>query len=181
MASLRLQQNASVLRGDLVCHESCKTSAWPTQVRRLEEGEETCTPLSEVLVPVLGFAVEMPDNESRHLHDHVLQDMGLDIRVFAEPESQDGFSMPGGYRRLVCKPSHFKSKTLAYPRGPGSKARLVPTDLDHILEPLCPEMRPLPTSTAPLDLQTERLALVLEFRLPRASYATMAIRELLKK
>ena len=183
VVSLRLQENVGVLRGDFVAaNPKCAAPGWTLQVRALEKGEESCTPLTEVMVPVLGFAAEMPENDSRYLHERVLKEMGLDRGVFAEPESKDGISMPGGYRPLICRPSQMKVTALAYPReGSGSsKARLVSTDLDHLLdEPLACDVRPLPAATLQ-ELQADHLALVLEFQLPRSSYATMAIRELLK-
>ncbi|CAE7680993.1 pus7 [Symbiodinium sp. CCMP2456] len=184
VVSLRLQQDMRVLKGDWVAANSddCAASVWPAEVRPLKQGEESCTPLSKVLVPVLGFAAKLPDNESKHLHSHVLREMGLDLRVFAEPECKDGISMPGGYRPLICRPSQLTVRMLAYPGNERSeaKARLVSTDLDQMLEdePMASSMRPL--SSAKLREPTEHLALVLEFRLPRASYATMAIRELMK-
>ena len=182
--SLRLQQDMRVLAGDWVAANSddCAASVWPAEVRPLKQGEESCTPLSKVLVPVLGFAAKLPDNESKHLHSHVLREMGLDLHVFAEPECKDGISMPGGYRPLICRPSQLTVRMLAYPGNERSeaKARLVSTDLDQMLEdePMASSIRPL--SSAKLREPTEHLALVLEFRLPRASYATMAIRELMK-
>ena len=183
VVSLRLQQNMGVLKRDLVACPGNREAFHQVQARVLEEGEETSTPLSQVLVPVLGFAVEMPDNESRDLHHSVLQQMGLDLAVFAQPDSKDGFYMPGGYRSLLCQPTHLNHTMLAYPRQVvgNREARLISTDLDHVLdEPLATNTRPLSMSMRP-DLQEEVAALVLEFRLPRASYATMAIRELMQK
>eukprot|EP00435_Cladocopium_sp_Y103_P040104 s1135_g10.t2 len=163
--SLRIQQKMmEPLPGDLVLDRAASAEEARDLVRALREGEEKDTAMAEILLPVPGYDVPPPTHAAlRQIYQRIMEEMGIDGQVFRKPESPDDIWMSGGYRPAIC---HFSGLSHRFiPSSP--RAPLIPNDL-HGPAP-GPRRRPQGT------------ALLLEFRLPKASYATMAIREVMKK
>lgn len=96
-----------------------------------------------------------------------MKNYGITWNTFHEVKTKD-FSLPGGYRKVIEKPSNFSYEVMRY------NDVNVPLILDDI--------QVLSKQESPKSLPDGKfLALKLCFTLPSSSYATMCYRELLKK
>ncbi|CAK8992922.1 Multisubstrate pseudouridine synthase 7 (RNA pseudouridylate synthase 7) (RNA-uridine isomerase 7) [Durusdinium trenchii] len=154
--SLRIQEGMmEPLAGDFIMDES--------GVRCLRPGEQNDTPLSDILLPVPGFECQRPQNDCADIYQRVLNEMRIDEEVFQKPEAEDEIWMAGNFRPAIGQPSQLGFHFIDHaPPSP-----LVPNDLEdgcHVDG----------------SSQHDPLALVVDFCLPKSSYATMAVRELMK-
>ncbi|KAF2364994.1 Pseudouridine synthase TruD [Trinorchestia longiramus] len=94
-------------------------------VRRLVESEVSTTAISQVVIPGLGHAVMMPDNEITQWYKELLAADGLSMADFGNANK---YGMCGCYRAIIVKPQHLSHRVCYYtdPLQP-----LVPSDVDH--------------------------------------------------
>uniref|UniRef100_A0A7N0UDF1 TRUD domain-containing protein n=1 Tax=Kalanchoe fedtschenkoi TaxID=63787 RepID=A0A7N0UDF1_KALFE len=144
--------------------------------------------IEDVLLPLPGSRVKFPENEVAEIYHNLANKDG--IKLTESPHNVKDFSitnMTGDYRCVFQKPKDFEFELLEYIDG---NAPLAETDLDRI-EKLRSGNRVVEDGQAdvgedtnghssdPIIRDTQK-ALKLCFTLPSSSYATMAIRELLK-
>ncbi|GAA50543.1 multisubstrate pseudouridine synthase 7 [Clonorchis sinensis] len=133
-------------------------------------------PLTDVVLPLPGFAVSYPQNQCGRWYEELMKEDGIcqqDLRHRVKD-----FALPGSYRALVVKPTdvNFRIEEYLDPNVP-----LVKSDLQRLVE----VQNNTDSSNIPEDSSLESTAhpyraLILEFTLPKSSYATIAIRELTK-
>ncbi|VDO08542.1 unnamed protein product [Rodentolepis nana] len=152
---------------------SLLTPATPSRVT--EEGERPL--LRQVVLPLPGYEVILPDNESGKWYSEILAEDSLKIENFKHKVKD--FALPGSYRHLIVKPEdvHYEIREYTDPLEP-----LICSDYA-----LMSEKSPVKGGTnsseegfAEEKPKEKGRALILEFTLPKAAYATMAIRELMK-
>ncbi|VDD74990.1 unnamed protein product [Mesocestoides corti] len=114
------------------------------------------------------------DGERPSIHQVVLPLPGYEV-VFPDNECMD-FALPGSYRHLIVKPEdvHYEIHEYVDPKKP-----LIQSDYAAMCAESSSQSKP-DEQQSPSPESEKFRALVLEFTLPKAAYATMAIRELMR-
>ena len=184
--------STSVLAGDLVpnpnlnnpqCNnngdESTQSSSRVHIVTEEDIANQTYT-LEDVLIPVVGTKTVFPTNSLGDLLKELLKDLGLTLEMFQNCKDRE-IRANGDYRKAIIHPNDFDFTIREYyhPLQP-----LLQTDLmklhsqDIVIEPPAQESEekgeenPAPPKAL--------VAMVVGFSLPSSSYATIALRELMK-
>ncbi|CAH0473707.1 unnamed protein product [Peronospora belbahrii] len=121
----------------------------------------------DVVLPLPGYSIMYPDNALRQQYDEILQVDAVDFQTL-ERATNSEYHLPGSYRHVVRKPMDVKHEIKRFndPVMP-----LLATDVDHLIGGATHASIP----------DGKHRALCLEFQLGPSSYATMAVRELLKQ
>ncbi|VUZ48656.1 unnamed protein product [Hymenolepis diminuta] len=152
------------------------SSVTPATPSRVTEGGERPL-LSQVVLPLPGYEVIFPDNESGKWYSEILGEDSLKVENFKHKVKD--FALPGSYRHLIVKPEDVHYEIREY---------------SDVLEPLVHSDYAIMNEKSPVkggnhsnekgvaegECKEKSRALILEFTLPKAAYATMAIRELMK-
>uniref|UniRef100_A0A3Q3DT12 Pseudouridylate synthase 7 homolog n=1 Tax=Hippocampus comes TaxID=109280 RepID=A0A3Q3DT12_HIPCM len=133
-----------------------------TKAHILSEEEAKSHSIHDIVMPLPGFDVIYP---SHHGYREMLSADGLDIDNMRHKIKD--YSLAGAYRRVLIRPSDVSWEVIQYD---DPKISLVHTDFEKI------EKKPAPV----FNKEGKYRALRLEFSLPPSTYATMAIREVLK-
>nr|CAH0108075.1 unnamed protein product [Daphnia galeata] len=135
------------------------------QVIFIDENNIKDYTINEIILPLPGFDITYPANEVAGWYRELFEADGLTEMDFKQ--STKTYNLGGAYRLLVTKPSDVKWKFLRYD---DPTLRLIPSDWDRI------HTQPPPAAV----IDGIYLGLVLQFSLPASSYATMALREIMK-
>jgi tRNA pseudouridine13 synthase len=129
--------------------------------------------ITDVVLPLAGTKVQYPTNESGALFDSLLADHGITKQHFAKVQDRD-LALGGDYRKLVCKPMDVDFEIIEYcdPLQP-----LIKTDLMKLDETQFDECK----SEGEGEKKDVLLGMVVGFTLPPSSYATITLRELMKR
>ncbi|KAM8973965.1 pseudouridylate synthase 7 homolog isoform 2-T2 [Pelodytes ibericus] len=158
MVSKRIEEyGLKVVPGDLVLKGA---TAVP-----VEESNIDSYSINDVVMPLPGFDVIYPKNPLAAAYEEILAADNLDIKNMRHRIKD--YSLAGAYRKVVIQPQDVSWEVVAYD---DPKIPLVKTDLDKL------EGKPLPA----FNKEGNYRALKMEFSLPPSTYATMAIREVLK-
>ncbi|CAG8513367.1 6873_t:CDS:10 [Ambispora gerdemannii] len=122
--------------------------------------------IEDVVYPTPGHAIIYPKNAIFEKYKEFMMKDGLDPMDMTR-KTKD-FSLPGTYRKIVLKPEAVNWSTIRYD---DPIAQLAITDFDNL-------HGKKPTIGVP---DGKNLALQISFILPPGIYATMAIREIMKK
>ncbi|PKI47166.1 hypothetical protein CRG98_032437 [Punica granatum] len=157
--------------------------------------------VDDIILPMPGSRVIYPNNDIAEVYNDLAKKDGISLA--GSPHNIKEFSitsLTGGYRRVFQKPTDFQWELLKYT---DAHVPLAETDLDRITkaEPLNMadendsaannnsvqvddekgvNVSPSSTEAEGTESLDSHVALKLSFTLPASSYATMAIRELLK-
>uniref|UniRef100_A0A6I8NUA7 Pseudouridylate synthase 7 homolog n=1 Tax=Ornithorhynchus anatinus TaxID=9258 RepID=A0A6I8NUA7_ORNAN len=131
----------------------------------IEEGDVDSYSIHDVVMPLPGFDVIYPKHKISEAYKEMLAADSLDIDNMRH-KIRD-YSLSGAYRKIIIRPQNVSWEVIAYddPRIP-----LFNTDVDNL------EGKPPPVFAT----EGKYRALKMEFSLPPSTYATMAIREVLK-
>ncbi|XP_042323013.1 LOW QUALITY PROTEIN: pseudouridylate synthase 7 homolog [Sceloporus undulatus] len=131
----------------------------------IEESEVDSYTIHDVVMPLPGFDVIYPKHKIGGAYKDILAADNLDINNMKH-KIRD-YSLSGAYRKIIIRPQNVNWELVAYD---DPKIPLFTTDLDKM------------EGKTPAVLATEGKykALKMEFSLPPSTYATMAIREVLK-
>nr|XP_015207674.1 PREDICTED: pseudouridylate synthase 7 homolog [Lepisosteus oculatus] len=131
----------------------------------LSQEEAASHTIHDVVMPLPGFDVIYPAHHIGEGYREMLSADGLDIDNMRH-KIRD-YSLSGAYRRILLRPQDVRWEVISYddPRIP-----LVHTDVEQL------EGKPPPV----FPKEGQYRALRMEFSLPPSTYATMAIREVLK-
>jgi tRNA pseudouridine13 synthase len=130
--------------------------------------------LEDVVLPLIGRNVRNPDNDCSTVITRVLQDHGLDLDMFHRLKDRD-LDVSGDYRKLLCHPQDVDFEFIHYsnPHQP-----LIQTDLmRHQGIEVEADQVAAGSSSTTSSLRAIRVG----FTLPPSSYATIALRELMKR
>ncbi|KUF99757.1 Multicopper oxidase mco [Phytophthora nicotianae] len=121
----------------------------------------------DVVLPLPGYSVKYPENALKQRYEEIMKADGVDFQAL-ERATNSEYHLPGSYRHVLRKPINVEHELKRYndPTVP-----LLETDVDRL------EGR----SAQPSIPDGKCRALCLEFQLGPSSYATMAVRELLKQ
>jgi tRNA pseudouridine13 synthase len=128
--------------------------------------------LDDVVIPLLGTKSKRPENESGKLFDELLEENGLNVSMFKKIQDRD-ISCPGDYRKLICRPGDVDFAIVEY-RDPYQP--LLQTDLMKLTG-----VEVLKDGNNDGNGEKPLLGMVVGFTLPSSAYATIAIRELMKR
>lgn len=119
----------------------------------------------DIVLPLVGHDVSYPTNQVRQWYVDLLAQDGLNIEDLKQKHKI--FSLAGTYRKLLAKPENFSYSTCHY------------DSIDENL--ILSDFEALRGDTLPLKTSGAHKAVIIDFVLPPAVYATMALREILKK
>lgn len=141
--------------------------------------EENCKDYTifDVVLPIVGSRVRLPTNSVGDEINRLLQDDGLSLESFKTHEKL--FISYGSYRKIMVKPNNVSWSLRQYSN---PHQNLVETDLDRLNRETATKGKTSeekPNSPPKSDSNDE--ALVVELELPPSSYATMCLREIMKK
>ena len=171
-ATFRLQElGDKVVEGDLVPDGPIDImNPGIPKVRKVtaEDVEKERYTLEDVFLPLMGTKTMDPDNETVKIYNKLLTEHGLTRKSF-DVKDRD-LNCAGDYRRMIVRPSDVDYDVIEYtdPRQP-----LVQTDLM--------KMQGIPIKAAPESSPDSLLAMRVGFTLPPSAYATIALRELMKR
>ncbi|KRZ15059.1 Pseudouridylate synthase 7 -like protein [Trichinella zimbabwensis] len=127
----------------------------------------------DLVLPLLSGDAILPKNDCAKLYEEILREEGIDVEYFHALRKE--FGLHGGFRKVFVKPSEVNYEFHRYKY---ADQQLVQTDLDRLNSI---DEHAVKSDTKEEDEQLNYLALVIEFSLPRGSYATMALRELCRQ
>ncbi|KAM5170215.1 pseudouridylate synthase 7 homolog isoform 1-T2 [Mantella aurantiaca] len=158
MVSRRIEEyGLKVVPGDLVLKGATAVV--------VEEDEADSYSIHDVVMPLPGFDVIYPKHKLAAAYEEMLAADKLDIKNMRHRIKD--YSLAGAYRKILIRPQDVSWETVLYD---DPKIPLVGTDLEKL------EGKPLPV----FNKDGKYRALKMEFSLPPSTYATMAIREVLK-
>uniref|UniRef100_A0A665TYA4 Pseudouridylate synthase 7 homolog n=1 Tax=Echeneis naucrates TaxID=173247 RepID=A0A665TYA4_ECHNA len=124
-----------------------------------------CHTIHDIVMPLPGFDVIYPTHHVGKGYRELLSADGLDIDNMRHKVKD--YSLAGAYRRIIIRPSDVSWEVIEYD---DPRISLVHTDFEKL------ERKPAPV----FNKEGKYRALRMEFSLPPSTYATMAIREVLK-
>jgi tRNA pseudouridine13 synthase len=176
VASFRIEKlGQEVIVGDLVLvdeNNSESTGIPAVKVVTAADVAAGTYTIEDIVLPLIGANTRDPDNECSKVYDEYLEKQGLTRKMLDQLKDRD-FNCAGDYRKVLCRPSDVDFEILEYK---DTLAPLMQTDLMKI-------------NGIDLDLGMGKednpdeplLAMVVGFTLPSSSYATIALRELMKR
>ncbi|CAN9498969.1 unnamed protein product [Ophioblennius macclurei] len=158
MVSRRIEAfGLKAVEGDLVLEG--------TTARALSAEEAEKRSIHDIVMPLPGFDVIYPSHHVGKGYREMLAADGLDIDNMRHKVKD--YSLAGAYRRVLIRPTDVSWEVIQYD---DPRLSLVHTDFEKL------ENKPAPV----FNSEGKYRALRMEFSLPPSTYATMAIREVLK-
>ncbi|XP_040268560.1 pseudouridylate synthase 7 homolog [Bufo bufo] len=158
MVSKRIEEyGLNVVPGDLVLKGATAIV--------LDESNTHSYTIHDVVMPLPGFDVIYPKHKIAAAYEEMLATDKLDINNMRHRVKD--YSLAGAYRKILIRPQDVSWEVVAYD---DPKVPLVRSDIEKL------EGKPLPV----FNTEGKYRALKMEFSLPPSTYATMAIREVLK-
>ena len=159
MVSRRISSHGTaVLEGDLVYQDD-------GGVRRLTPEQVSSSHLSDIVLPMPGYDIQVPENCCQDYLSEILEQDGMSIEDFKGPLGRE-FNVSGCYRNVIFKPSEFDAEIIKYS---DENEKLVSTNLDSVLG-----------KSFEAKKEGSKTALLLRFTLPKSCYATMLLREIMR-
>ncbi|XP_049840463.1 uncharacterized protein LOC126285200 [Schistocerca gregaria] len=134
-------------------------------VRILSESDVKDFTIYDIVLPLPGHDVVYPQNETKEWFEELLQADGLSPAKLKQ--SVRAYSVGGAYRHIAVRPTNVSWKIMHYS---DPQTTLVLSDLEEMQKVTPPED----------EKDGVYKALILDFCLPSSTYATMAVREVLK-
>ncbi|XP_052029015.1 pseudouridylate synthase 7 homolog isoform X1 [Apodemus sylvaticus] len=131
----------------------------------IEEDDVSNYSIHDVVMPLPGFDVIYPKHKISEAYREMLAADNLDIDNMRHTIRD--YSLSGAYRKIIIRPQSVSWEVVAYD---DPKIPLFNTDVDNL------EGKPPPVFAS----EGKYRALKMDFSLPPSTYATMAIREVLK-
>ena len=146
-----------------ITKESAVTLSKVAKVKVLAEEDLDKYTIHDIVLPLPGYNIVYPGGEIGILYKTMMQADRLDPDDMFRKQKE--FSLGGAYRKILTKPNDLTWEMIQYT---DIDEQLLQTDEDSLLG-ITHQIQP-----------GERMALKIEFGLDTASYATMALREILK-
>ncbi|XP_035219310.1 pseudouridylate synthase 7 homolog isoform X2 [Stegodyphus dumicola] len=170
----------NVLKGDLISKvpneflddeseamrsENPKKHALSSMVKFVSDEDINRLTINDILMPLPGHSVVYPNNETKDWYEDCLKSDGMSWNNFESKVKT--YSLSGAYRKVIITPTDVKWELLPYD---DVSKPLALSDLDVL--------QGVTLCDPPINGSLK--ALKLELKLPSSSYATMAVREVLK-
>ena len=179
VASHRLEQlGRNILEGDLVLVEdkdeqeggSGTSGRHGKSVKVITTENKDQYDLTDVVLPLVGSKIEYPENATGELFVSLLAEIGLTKEDFCKIKDRE-ISLGGDYRKLICRPSDVEFEVVEY------------TDpLQPLLQTDLMKLDGIDVSVKESDnAEMKKIGMVVGFTLPPSSYATICLRELMKR
>lgn len=141
-----------------------------------EENKDQYT-IFDVVLPIVGSRVRLPTND---VGQEIQRLLGLDQLTLESFKAREKlFISYGSYRKIMVKPQNVDWRIKQYSN---PQKNLIETDLEVLnRESLAKESETNEKSTISPKSDSTDEALLIEFELPPSSYATMCLREIMKK
>jgi len=150
-----------------------------------QDDVETCKySIEDVVLPLVGSRVEYPTDSTGDIYEKILHEDGLSKEDFEKIDDRD-IALGGDYRKVICKPSDVSYEIKLYkdPLQP-----LIKTDLMKVhnasLDCVDVTNENERKEEEVKDKTTEKkdiIGMVIGFTLPPSAYATIALRELMRR
>ncbi|GAA5958197.1 hypothetical protein JCM8115_004015 [Rhodotorula mucilaginosa] len=137
----------------------------------IESGKYT---IQDVVLPMPGFAVQYPAGQLGEVYRRVIREDGINPDDMWRKQKE--YSLGGTYRKILHMPQDVSYRLLV---STSPNEDLAQTDEDRVLGRPAPQAREYREEDGPLK-EGESLALQIELTLGSSTYATMALREVLK-
>ncbi|KAH8371189.1 hypothetical protein KR093_006411, partial [Drosophila rubida] len=124
--------------------------------------------LSDVVLPLPGYDITYPSNECGAWYEELLAEDGLSSEQLRHKEKT--YALGGAYRKLLIKTDDLKWSFRRYS-----------TPEDTLIASDWEQLKNIEVTPEPVESESKYRALLLEFTLPAAAYATMFLRELFKQ
>lgn len=125
--------------------------------------------IKDLVLPLPGHDILYPDNECLNWYNEYLNESELSSDKLKQKVKI--YSLPGAYRKVLIVPENLNWTIKTYH---SNNEDLIQSDLDEIKGNSKKSINTDELSETPMK------AFIIEFNLPSSSYATMALRELLK-
>jgi tRNA pseudouridine13 synthase len=169
VASHRVEQSRDdVLLGDLV---QASHDAKDIKVVTQEDLDNKKFTLEDVVLPLVGTKTKLPENESGKMAEKLFEELGVSMDMLGNIQDRD-LTLVGDYRKLLCRPKDVDSSIIEYY---DELQPLIQTDLMKLNGQ---ELTILPKKT---EEDKPLTGMVVGFTLTSSSYATIALRELMKR
>ncbi|KAG7662275.1 PUS7 [[Candida] subhashii] len=164
----KLQPDADLEEEDIANRDDIKVK--PLTKEDIDSGKYT---IFDIILPTPGFKITYPTNES--LMQVYIDVMAKDnLNPFKLARKNQEFSLPGSYRKVMSKPTNLSYEIVHYSN---DKAPIVRTDLE-MLDLKKGEGEEEPSRI--IQSEGDKKAVVVKMALGVSSYATMALRELMR-
>lgn len=124
--------------------------------------------LSDVVIPLPGYDITYPSNECGSWYEEMLGEVGLSSELLRHKEKT--YALGGAYRKLLVQTQDLK---WSFRRYSSPEDTLIASDWE--------QLKNIEVTPEPAETEGNYTALLLEFSLPTAAYATMFLRELFKQ
>ncbi|XP_068143248.1 pseudouridylate synthase 7 homolog [Drosophila tropicalis] len=124
--------------------------------------------LTDVVLPLPGHDITYPSNDSGLWYEQMLNEVGLSSELLKHKDKT--YALGGAYRKLIIQPENLKWNF-----------RFYQTPEDTLIASDWELLKKIETTLEPPPAEAKFMALILEFSLPTAAYATMLLRELFKQ
>ncbi|KAM8710084.1 hypothetical protein ACLKA7_016819 [Drosophila subpalustris] len=124
--------------------------------------------LSDVVLPLPGYDITYPNNECAAWYEEMLAEVGLSSELLRHKEKT--YALGGAYRKLLIQTNDLKWSFRRYS-----------TPEDTLIASDWEQLKNIEITPEPSESEGKYMALLLEFSLPTAAYATMLLRELFKQ
>lgn len=174
VVSLRIKKSGTkVLEGDLVQHPDKPMKNMANRGRRddfrpnLIHVTDPCKhSIEDVYIPLPGHSVELPKNETADYMTDLLKEDGLELSSFRKSTRE--YDLPGDYRNIITKAKDVEWEIVNY------------TSLNADLLHSQLELFQSPDNLRTIDNEGTHSAFILKMSLTSSSYATMALREIMR-
>ena len=175
---------SSVLVGDLVdispCDGSKGSSTPKIHVVTEDDISQGRFSLSDVVLPLIGKKSLYPTNEAGTAIDKYLKEHEISKEMISKFDDRE-LRLIGDYRKMICQPTDFDFEIVEYhdPLQPLLQTDLMKLNGEDI------EILPNPSKQGSEKSENAEgngplIAMIVGFTLPSSSYATIALRELMK-
>lgn len=186
-ASERIRKyGLKVVPGDLVIDTETKVSKFDSdnnieedvkysdfvRARVVTEEDIKIMTIFDIVLPTPGFDILYPENEIENVYKDMMAKDGIDYKKMERNIKE--FSLSGSYRAVVARPENVEFWVRKYNQ---PADQIVRTDLDLLQGELGEESRLV---QPPTEEEGEKTAVVLKMQLGSSTYATMALREVMK-